>query len=288
MIMAENHDPVAADSYPRQPTASEKAALLESFPQLDFANVWITAPQTRVYNCIAWSLGIDTKWINPPQPLSKFIDFYRGYGYPVDYQNRVVDGWGLLITTMTHGSKVYTGVSVGVSGLWESKLGASFRITHAEAGLGGPVYGSILISFGASPGMRRGSEDMKGKVPMLSHNEAESIRELARQVAEETRRTYEKAFADWKRTWFSGPTLFSSDTRDLALCPEFGILASMGEEIIPLVLESLLQAENFPALVLYDTIQGKRELTVAPEEIAPEEGEQDRAVRAIQRWLEKR
>jgi len=288
--MARKSDPALRDSYPRRATADEKEALLQSFPYLNFNNVWITAPQTPVYNCIAWSLGIDTRWINPPQPLSNFIDFYKGYGYSVDYQNRTVDGWGLLVTTMTHGSKTYTGTSVGVSGLWESKLGASFRITHAEADLSGPVYGGILISFGKSSGTARGSDGMKlkGEAIALSLDEVETIHEMAGQVPEEIRNAYGKAFAAWKKTWFSGLTLFSSDTHDLARCPEFGILVGMGGGISPLILESLLQTENFPALILYDTLQADREFTVLSEEIPPGEGEQDRAVRTIKRWLEKR
>jgi hypothetical protein len=139
---------------PRIPTAMEWNQLSATFPGLTQASVFITDEPTPVYNCIAFSLGITTAWINPPQPLATFQGFYNGapYNHPTlasGSANAGIDGWALPaigpnINTMTHGSKV----SSAKPGLWESKLGQWFRITHGRAEVTGNQYGRTVTSFG--------------------------------------------------------------------------------------------------------------------------------------------
>ena len=137
----------------RNPTTNEWNQLSSTFPGLTQANVSITAEPTAVYNCIAFSLGISNAWINPPQPLSSFQAMYNGapYNHPTVNTGGAaqIDGWampaiGPSIANMTHGSRV----SAARPGLWESKLGRSFRITHGRAELTGNVYGRTVTSFG--------------------------------------------------------------------------------------------------------------------------------------------
>lgn len=133
---------------PRLPTTSEWNSLSSSFPGLTQANVWITDAPTPVYNCIAFSLGRTDIWINPPQPLATFQALYNGVPYnhptaPVVAPGAAIDGWSLP-SEMTHGSRVNT---ANKPGLWESKLGSSYRITHGRPELSGNVYGQIVTSF---------------------------------------------------------------------------------------------------------------------------------------------
>lgn len=138
---------------PRLPTSVEWNQLRSTFPGLTQPNVWITDNPTQTYNCIAFSLLITNRWINPPQPLSQFQVLYNSYSHPTlaagTAQARI-DGWatppgGPGIAAMTHGSRVTTS---GMAGLWESKLGSSYRITHGRPELTGALYGRVVTSFG--------------------------------------------------------------------------------------------------------------------------------------------
>jgi len=138
----------------RVPSDNEWGQLSAVFPGLNRANVFITDEPTPVYNCIAFSLGLTNVWINPPQPLSAFQALYNNPPYnhptlPAASGSASIDGWatpavGPTITQMTHGSRT----SAAKPGLWESKLGQWFRITHGRAELTGTSYGRIVTSFG--------------------------------------------------------------------------------------------------------------------------------------------
>lgn len=137
---------------PRLPTPVEWNQLNLAFPNLTQANVWITDNPTGVYNCIAFSLLITNRWINPPQPLGPFQTLYNNNGHATlaaGAPAAAIDGWatppaGPGIAAMTHGSRVTTS---GMAGLWESKLGQWFRITHGRAELTGVSYGRVVTSF---------------------------------------------------------------------------------------------------------------------------------------------
>lgn len=137
---------------PRRPTATEWAQLSSWFPGLTQGNVWITDDPTDRYNCIAFSLLFTDRWINPPQPLNAFQQLYNSYAHPTlpaGAANARIDGWatppnGPTITQMTHGSRTTT---TNMPGLWESKLGESYRITHGRGELTGNLYGRVVTSF---------------------------------------------------------------------------------------------------------------------------------------------
>lgn len=135
---------------PRKPTAYEWNELVSVFPDLNYNDVWITAPPSPVYNCIAWSLGFDDRWINPESPLAAFQYQYETYGKIVVHTlgpGATIDGWGINADDMTHGSKLYAGSPGLPPGLWESKLGQNCRITHGRTQLMGDLYGQVLTSF---------------------------------------------------------------------------------------------------------------------------------------------
>lgn len=142
---------------PRRPTQPEWGDLCSCFPGLIKDNVWITDDPTPVYNCIAFSLLYFDRWINPPQPpVGPFQQLYNSYAHstlPVGGDRAYIDGWATPpsgpLTAMTHGSRVTTSSKVSSSGtgLWESKLGQSYRITHGRSELTGNLYGRIVTSF---------------------------------------------------------------------------------------------------------------------------------------------
>ena len=71
---------------------------------------------------------------------------------------------------------------------------------------------------------------------------------------------------------------------------EYDVLIAMGPAIIPLVVESLAEPDNFFALQLYDAIQPNDQLLVQFEADDERilEGEQGRAQRVVQSWFANR
>ncbi len=284
-------------TYPRKPTTSEWSSLIRDFPNLTKNNVWVTAPSTPrgntpFYNCIAWSLGLDDRWINPNSPLSAFKTQYETWGQKPEsalFPSADIDAWGTSTYNATHGSKTYAGQYLGISsGLWESKLGQSLRITHGRRGLNSTVYGRILASF--TPGFAFLSEEVRtlSHVKPLYEMNMSILKNQLKKIPKKTRSEFENAFYNWQETWFTGDYKFSSDTKDFAQGEAFLALVDMGDSIIPLVLEKLQDPGNFVALVLYDTIQANNELVITYEkgDLFSLEGEHARAKRTIAKWMD--
>ena len=104
-----------AASMRRVPTQAEKDNLKKDFPNLDVNNISVTGEATGTYNCIAYSMGITNKWIDPESFYNDFIEQYKNaktlYGSSCNYEqtstegsNATVDGWGTSSIDMTHGS----------------------------------------------------------------------------------------------------------------------------------------------------------------------------------------
>src|SRR4029077_12081466 len=62
---------------------------------------------------------------------------------------------------------------------------------------------------------------------------------------------------------------------------EFRALASLGPKVLPLIVDKLLQPDEFFALQLYDTIEQRRDLREEDRNL----GEQKRALATARRWL---
>lgn len=280
---------------PRSPTSAEWSELVGNFPSLQYSDVKVTGPTNTGYNCIAWSIGFNDRWINPDSPLSRFQAQYQSFGRKsVGRLASVasVDGWATSNGECTHGSKLYAGVSVGQSGLWESKLGSYLRITHGRVELKGAAYGSVVDSFQLSFGL-----ELNEGVSMASQELWSEEDELKLQIETQSvpllqRSDFEKAFSAWEATWNAGTMAFSSDTRDRAKGPEFDALVAMGPPIVPLVIDKLRDPSNFIALVLYDALQDATALVTRYTGDEPVEtlleGEQGRAQRTIKLWLSSR
>ncbi len=288
----------------RLPTTSEKATLQGWFPNLNVNNVIVTGAATTTYNCIAYSMGITSKWINPSYSLTAFQNQYKNakswYGAVNNYSvlsaynsNAVVDGWGNNTQDMTHGSKIRSSTT------WESKLGSYLRITHTRTGLEGGVYGNILTSFNWSNTRNHGYSDLEEIAQevevdidkkTLSISDINVIKERANTINSDTKQKFNILFNKWKEEWQTSPTMMlSSNTNDSKKIEQYKELRAMGGIIIPLVIEKLLVEDNFFALVLYDDLQEDGSLTIKYKGLDKDcfEGEQNRALRSIKLWINK-
>jgi hypothetical protein len=108
-----------------------------------------------------------------------------------------------------------------------------------------------------------------------------AVRAAAARIPADLRKQFEDRFAAWKKTWSEPPLVFSSSPRDLTHSIEFRGLVALGKDIIPAVVEKLIDPDNFFALQLYYALQSEsRLIPSAPEDAF--ESEQARARETIQ------
>lgn len=245
-----------------------------------------------MYNCIAWSVGIASRWIWPGDSLANFDVFYLGLGF-VQAGDGAIAAWGLSPTKMMHGS--VSGVGHGPR--WESKCGADLRIQHSLDELTGSSYGRVVAFYRkrqmASPrdgfGTERPMKDMTLK-PYLTAGQRRALRDECARIPVELRAAFAKAFGAWKSTWFAGGLAVNSNPHARSVGKEFDALIALGQPILPLVIEALADPENFFALELYDALQSNEKLLVQfePDDERILEGEQGRARRVVQAWFTNR
>lgn len=62
--------------YPYKPDSALFSTLQRVFPYLKQEDTIITGADVTGYNCIAWSLGLNDRWINPAGSIEAFTAFY--------------------------------------------------------------------------------------------------------------------------------------------------------------------------------------------------------------------
>ncbi|MBY0524778.1 MAG: hypothetical protein K2R98_15340 [Gemmataceae bacterium] len=276
----------------RPMTPAEKTRFKASFPGLDVDRAIVTDEISTVYNCIAWTVDITTRWLWPGGTLANFDTFYRRFGF-VRAGDGPIAAWGHSTANMTHGS--VSGPGHGPR--WESKCGGDLRIQHGLGELVGSSYGRVVAFYRQGRDVTATNEGlveqiMKEKTAKsyLSAAQRKVLAQERDRLTPELRASYERAFAAWKGTWFSGGLAFSSNPHTRAIGREYDALIALGPAIIPLVVQSLADPENFLALQLYDAIQPNDQLLVQfePDDERILEGEQGRAQRVVQAWFANR
>lgn len=168
---AANLTPARAEARIRDRFPAERQRLQDPVHRRDFPRLGsrfeVLAPSTKRYNCIAHSLGIHDRWINPrtgpaDAPLAGMDRLYRSAGYrrlrALNFRrqsgNQKVVVYALrddagTITRVTHAAIQMA------DGTWQSKLGASALIRHPTPwAVAGPQYGvpvAVYIRRAAGP-----------------------------------------------------------------------------------------------------------------------------------------
>ncbi|MCI1267915.1 MAG: hypothetical protein LKG19_15170 [Saprospiraceae bacterium] len=129
------------------------------FPNSQIEQFLITSPQTSSYNCIAWAFGDDSKWYWPDnsniyfwpsniprqETLNSFIMLFESIGYTrtnngdsePDFEKIAI--YGDRFSNPTHAARQMQ------DGLWTSKLGQYFDVTHTIFSLSNGSYGNVLV-----------------------------------------------------------------------------------------------------------------------------------------------
>jgi hypothetical protein len=134
--------------------------ILEHFPGLRQAP-WIeTSPQSRLYNCVAWAAGDDTRWWEPdahgiyhwprgaPREYSvaAWVAAFALLGYELSEPDDAADDpeYEKVAIYVKDGEPTHAARQLP-TGQWTSKCGRLEDITHTLEGLEGAHYGAAAV-----------------------------------------------------------------------------------------------------------------------------------------------
>ena len=135
------------------------ASVTAQFPNLGIDDFEIVSDQTIYYNCIAWAMGDDKHiwWPNdqvywPPKiPLHLSVDtFAQAFavqGYSICSDPKLENSLEKVALFCDANRLPLHAARQLPDGLWTSKLGESYDITHTLNSLEGPKYGKVSTIF---------------------------------------------------------------------------------------------------------------------------------------------
>ena len=160
--------------------------------------------------------------------------------------------------------------------------------------MSGNTYGRILVSFIESR-TRANLPELNGLASQIAQDDIEltnaekqAVLNKASKIKPAIKAQFNNLFEAWDKEISTNPkTKYSSSTKAYTILPQFKEMQAMGKIIIPLIMEKLLDDQNFFLLPLYDAIQKDSRLKVNYKEgdVKILEGEQNRAKRTIRIWL---
>ena len=121
----------------------------------------VTSERSEEYNCFAWALGDDSRWIDPTadytqrvesvwneSPIDSVVELFLAAGYEVCGDGRLEDGYEKVAIYVKDGEPTHAARQLG-DGRWTSKLGKYEDIEHdsleALYGDGFGEYGSVAL-----------------------------------------------------------------------------------------------------------------------------------------------
>ena len=166
------------------PSARESLTRSDAFGQeLEFdGNFHLLSPFTYLYNCIAYALGMQDRWVDsadlpwhwwPPihkgRKESDLVEAFRFFGFEecgmddsidADYDKVALygnaDGW-------THAARVVS------DGIYHSKFGASYDGTHSRGDVLKSQYGVPFVIMRRPKADAHLTDDRKGTAPGVIH-----------------------------------------------------------------------------------------------------------------------
>ena len=140
----------------RDPTAAEAADAAAKYPNLVSGDWCVTAPASATYNCIAWTVGVTSRWVwdevdkagdgDGTVSVADFDAFYGQHGLqPVVNATPAHPQVALFGNSSgpTHAA-VISDKACGGGIMFESKRGQNIRILHVVSQLEGGIYGNII------------------------------------------------------------------------------------------------------------------------------------------------
>lgn len=217
-----------------------KNSIINDFPLLKTDDAILSSPGSFDYNCIAWSGGITSYGMWPPDslsyytgpnPLTAFDFFYESRGFTRDgatEENSVIDLWALVDSL---GNREYTHASIrngadrNVHGYdWESKAGDNARIFHPRYSLAGENYGEVVEHYiKATQNAMTLEEEIANCTSRIEYidfdeNEREIISRKINTINHETQSCFQRLYDRWKDV--TKKTIYSNP-KQIANCDEY-------------------------------------------------------------------
>jgi hypothetical protein len=264
--------------YPHEPgrplTDAEWNSLTRDFPYMNRSFVQYWGPATPIYNCLAWSLDIQTSWMWPwvgpdtKVTIDEFYTLYKSWGVferatdpslatPITFS-------GILDNDMKHGAIFIPEKYKNNQRTWSSKMGSNILISHPYADLWNGLYGVPQGSAGparpealreaALKAARKGANTPQDSgsaeeiIYSISEAETHALRQQVNKLTQEVKDLFERQYAAWKQTWTQPAIQASSNPYDYARSKEFNDLVAMGPDILPLLVEKMSNGREFLAL----------------------------------------
>lgn len=129
------------------------------FPNSRIDPFLLTSPNTTIYNCIAWAFGVIDRWFWPDiagiyywpdsvprvETIEAFINLFESIGYKVcDNGNFENSFQKVAIYADSNGKPTHAARQLR-NGLWTSKLGQSYDVTHTIHSMSDGVYGNVRV-----------------------------------------------------------------------------------------------------------------------------------------------
>jgi hypothetical protein len=140
----------------RDPTAAEKTDASAKYPNLVDGDWCVTGSATPTYNCIAWTIGVTSRWVwnevdtagdgDGVVSIADFDAFYGARGLrPVVGATPAHPEVALFANSSgpTHAARISSSTCPGAI-MFESKRGQNVRILHVVTQLEGGIYGNIV------------------------------------------------------------------------------------------------------------------------------------------------
>lgn len=137
----------------RWATPAEKKDLQKDYPKLKGKRVKITGDCTSRYNCIAWSVGDTSHWAWPGNTETDFDEFYEKNGCLPAPRGTPLTKADIVLWAKdgepTHACRKLVGKT------FESKCGATWRITHGLRDLSSQIYGKPYKGYLCNPDSKK-------------------------------------------------------------------------------------------------------------------------------------
>lgn len=288
-------------TYPRLLEQSEHT-LLTNFNSIDPTKVLVWAPDAS-YSCFSWSIGVTNSWINMPKTVSELEELYEGIATATarlwrgDYNYKEVNttsserdiqvyaNWmSPQQTTKRITSPIFRS-SISSNNAWTAKLGRNILISYVREDdgiLNSTEYGVLTKAFGIdSNSFGEASEfySEKYSATSISNPVKKQIKTLLASIPSTTKKQFNSLYKAWSNNLDSE---ISCNTHSYSKVAGFQELVALGEQVVPLLLNLLLDPSNFVALVPYEEILKDKPYYHIKDVL----GEQARAIKTVQVWSE--
>lgn len=128
------------------------------FPKSKQEPFLVTSPPTSHYNCIAWAYGDNTKWFWPDsqkiyfwpndiprvETIEAFIKLFENIGYSVCENGEIEREYHKIAIYQKNNIPTHAARQLE-NGLWTSKLGEHFDVTHSISSMSDGFYGNVGV-----------------------------------------------------------------------------------------------------------------------------------------------